>query len=79
MRIIKLSAVLLLAFLLASCEKKNPKAYQIVFTPDREYYTTFYTVDHQTNCIEFTSYDDGDSSRVKVCQPWDVKPNPDAE
>lgn len=71
---------LLLLFTLISlfgC-KKNPKAYQIIVTPTNEYYTTFYLVDLETGCIEFTAYDDNDSSYVKVCQPWTVKKNPDA-
>lgn len=64
--------------LLASCGKKNPKAYQIIVTPEKEYYTTYYTVYHETGCIEFTSYDGDDSTLVKLCEPWDVKRNPDA-
>ena len=63
---------------LISCSK-NTKAYQIIVTPEKEYYTTFYVVDLDNNCIEFTSYDGDDSSIVKVCDEWDVKPNPDYE
>ena len=63
---------------LMSCAKRtNPKAYQIITTPDREYYTTFYEVDLETQCIEFTAYEAEDSSRVRVCQPWEVRKNPD--
>lgn len=63
---------------LASCGKKNPKAYQIITTKDAQYYTTFYEVDLDKGCIEFTAYDGEDSSRVRLCDEWDVKPNPDA-
>ena len=68
--------ILLTTLALVSCHK-NPKAYQIIVTPEKEYYTTFYLVDLDSNCIEFTAYDGDDSSYVKVCEPWDVKPNPD--
>jgi hypothetical protein len=63
---------------LISCKKYdvNQKAYQIVSTKDREYYTTFYAVYHETGCIEFIAYDGNDSSFVKLCEPWDVRPNP---
>ena len=63
---------------LASCHKpKNPKAYQIIVTPKKEYYTTFYNVYLDKGCIDFIAYDGDDSAYVQVCQPWDVKPNPD--
>ena len=68
--------LLLTTLSLVSC-KKNTNAYQIIITPEKEYYTTFYIVDLESNCIEFTSYDGDDSSRVKVCGEWNVKPNPD--
>ena len=57
--------------------KRNPKAYQIIVTPEKEYYTKSYCVDLDSNCIEFMNYDGNDSNFVKVCPPWDVKPNPD--
>lgn len=67
-----------LLFITAACsDKVNKKAYQIVVTPNKEYYTTFYNVDHDTGCIDFISYTDNDSSYVKICGPWDVKPNTD--
>jgi hypothetical protein len=70
--------LLLTTLSIISC-KKDTKAYQIIITPEKEYYTTFYVVDHNTNCIEFVSYEGDDSSIVKVCDTWDVKPNPDYE
>ena len=68
--------IILTTLVLVSC-KKNPKAYQIIVTPEKEYYTKSYTVDLDSNCIEFMAYDGTDSSWVKVCSQWDVKPNPD--
>ncbi len=46
-------------------------------TPKKEYYTTFYNVYLDKGCIDFIAYDGDDSAYVQVCQPWDVKPNPD--
>jgi hypothetical protein len=68
--------LILLALALTSCAKQ--KGYQIVVTPDKEYYVEYYTVDTETNCIEFTYYrSNGDSSFARVCPPWDVRPNLD--
>ncbi len=68
--------LLLFIIFFISC-RKNPKAYQIIVTPEKEYYTTFYSIDSD-NCISFISYDGDDSTRIELCKPWDVKPNPDA-
>lgn len=66
---------LLLLVISFSCNNST-KAYQIIVTPDKEYYVAFYSVDC-SNCITFISYNGDDSSKVKLCEPWDVKPNPD--
>jgi len=71
----------LLILLSTSCseinnDNVNKKAYQIIVTPGHEYYTTFYTVHHDSSYIDFISYTPTDSTYVKVYGSWDVKPNP---
>lgn len=69
----------LLIILSASCSEinnVNKKAYQIIITPEHEYYTTFYTVHHDSSYIDFISYTPTDSTYVKVYGSWTVKPNP---
>lgn len=73
----KICVATTLALLAVGCDSAQDKCYQIVVTPEREYYTTFYLVDLDSSCIQFTAYDGNDSSYVKVCEPWDVEPNPD--
>lgn len=71
-------AVLYLIGLILLPYTKHQKAYQIIITPEKEYYTNYYNVDLETGCITFYSFNNCiDSSYVKVCKPWDVKPNPD--
>lgn len=72
--IIKLSVII--GLISISCKKAQTKGRQMIITPEKTYYTDYYIVYFDPNCIEFTSYNgDNDSSFVKVCPPWDVKPN----
>jgi hypothetical protein len=70
---IKKIFIIFIIFFLYSCGKQ--KGRQIIITPEKEYYTDFYTVYFNPNCIEFYSYENDDSTFVRVCPPWDVKPN----
>lgn len=72
--IITLSSII--GIISISCSKQQTRGRQIIITPEKTYYTDNYIVYFDPNCIEFIAYQgDTDSSYVRVCPPWDVKPN----
>ena len=74
--VISFAALLVIAILLLPYTK-HFKAYQIISTPEKEYYVKSYDVYLETGCIEFYAFDSYvDSTFVKLCNTWDVKPNP---
>ncbi len=46
----KLCVATTLALLAVGCDSAQDKCYQIVVTPEKEYYTTFYLVDLDSSC-----------------------------
>lgn len=76
MRKIIITLLSIIGIVSISCDKKQTKGRQIIITPEKTYYTDYYIVYFDPNCIEFMAYEGyNDSSYVRVCQPWDVKRN----
>lgn len=76
MKKIIITLSILTSLISISCDKKQTRGRQIIITPNETYYTDYYIVYFDPNCIEFMSYyGDNDSTYVRVCPPWDVKPN----
>lgn len=71
----RLVIIALLLIAIISCTKKR-RGRQIIYANGREYYVDYYAVLLSSDCIEFTAYsEDNDSSFVKICSEWNVKPN----
>lgn len=68
--------IILALIFTAACKKETHKGRQIVIQGNKRWYCDYYNVYLETGCITFMSYEGNDSSFVKVCKPWDVKPNP---
>jgi hypothetical protein len=72
---LKIILTLLIFLLILGCKEKR-KGRQIIHANGKEYYVDYYTVLLSSDCIEFTAYEkSGDSSFVRVCSDWDVRPN----